>query len=323
LSNNRTIIIAIIAVVLIGGVLLMYPRLQPTAEDDQSLQITVSFYPLGYFAETIGGEHVHVSTLIPYNSEVHSWQPSISDIAETEESDLIIYLGAGLDHWVEDDILESINTDGKVILEASTGIELLVEDEHEHEEEEHEEDVEGEHEHEEGDPHLWVSPYTGYLIAENIYEAIIEADSDHADYYTANWEQLEQSLTSLDQQYQSELTSATGMTFFTTHSAYGYIAHRYDLEQHGVIGLSADEQPSTAKLTEIVDAMEEENSYVIYVDPVYSTEYAETLQSELSPRTGEQVEILKLYLMLGPLDDLDYIGQLESNLENLKKGLIE
>jgi zinc transport system substrate-binding protein len=297
----------------------MYPRTRPIAEDDKSLQITVSFYPLAYFAETIGGGQVQVSTLIPYNSEVHSWQPSISDIAETEESDLIIYLGAGLDHWVEDDILESINTEGKVIIEASTGIELLEGAEHEeHEEEEHEEEG-----HEEGDPHLWVSPYTSYLIAENIYEAVIEADPDNADYYMANWEQLEQSLTSLDQQYQSELAPAAGKTFFTTHSAYGYIAYRYNLEQHGVIGLSADEQPSTATITEIVDEMEEENSFVIYVDPVYSTDYAETLQSELSARTGEQVEILELYLMLGPLDELDYIGQLESNLANLKHGLIE
>jgi zinc transport system substrate-binding protein len=297
----------------------MYPRTRPIAEDDKSLQITVSFYPLAYFAETIGGGQVQVSTLIPYNSEVHSWQPSISDIAETEESDLIIYLGAGLDHWVEDDILESINTEGKVIIEASTGIELLEGAEHEeHEEEEHEEEG-----HEEGDPHLWVSPYTSYLIAENIYEAVIEADPDNADYYMANWEQLEQSLTSLDQQYQSELAPAAGKTFFTTHSAYGYIAYRYNLEQHGVIGLSADEQPSTATITEIVDEMEEENSFVIYVDPVYSIDYAETLQSELSGRTGEQVEILELYLMLGPLDELDYIGQLESNLANLKHGLIE
>jgi zinc transport system substrate-binding protein len=297
---------------------LINSRIQPTTEKD-SLQITASFYPLAYFAETIGGEQVQVSTLIPYNSEVHSWQPSISDITETEESNLIIYLGAGLDHWLEEEILETINTDGKVILEASTGIELLIGDEHEHEEE-HEEEG---HDHEEGDPHLWVSPYTGYLIEKNIYEAIIEADPDNTEYYTANWEQLEQSLTSLDQRYQSELAEAVGKTFFTTHGAYGYIAHRYNLEQHSVIGISADEQPSTAKITEIVEEMEEETSFVIYVDPVYSTEYAETLQSELSARTGEQVEILELYLMLGPLDDLDYIGQLESNLENLRQGLIE
>ena len=313
MSNNRTIIIAAVAVALIAGALLMYPRLQPT-EEASGIKITTSFYPLAYFAEEIGGENVQVSTLIPYNSEVHSWQPSISDIAETEESDLIIYLGAGLDHWVEDDILGTINTDGKVILEASTGIELL-------REEGHTEDYG--HDHDDGDPHLWVSPYKAYMIAENIYTAIKEADPDNTDYYTANWEQLEASLTSLDQEYQTELASAAGKTFFTTHSAYGYIADRYNLEQHGVIGLSADEQPSTAQITEIVDAMVAENSYVIYVDPVYSTEYAETLQTELTSRTGEPVEILELYLMLGPLDDLDYLGQLETNLDNLKQGLVE
>ena len=292
----------------------MYPRLQPT-EDESKIKIATSFYPLAYLAEKIGGEHVQVSTIIPFNSEVHSWQPSISDIANTEDSDLIIYLGAGLDNWMEEDILESINTDEKIVLEASKGIELLSDDGHEEEEE-------SEHEHEEGDPHLWVCPYTAFQIAENVYEAIKEADSDNTEYYTTNWVELRETLINLDQQYQSELAPANGKKFFTTHSAYSYIAHRYNLEQSGVIGLSADEQPSTAKIIEIVEAMVEENSYVIYVDPVYSTEYAETLQAELSSRTGEPVEILSLYLMLGPLDDLDYVGQLEANLHNLVQGLV-
>jgi zinc transport system substrate-binding protein len=314
MSANRTIIVAIVAVLIIGGALLMYPRLQPT-EDESKTRIVASFYPLAYFAERIGGEHVQVSTIIPFNSEVHSWQPSISDIANTEDSDLIIYLGVGLDVWMEEDILETINTDEKVILEASTGIELLSDEGHEEEEED-------EHEHEEGDPHLWVCPYTASQIAENVYEAIKEVDPDNTEYYTTNWNELRDTLNNLDQQYQSELATANGKKFFTTHSAYGYIAHRYNLEQRGVIGISADEQPSTAKIIEIVDAMVEENSYVIYMDPIYSTEYAETLQAELSSRTGRPVEILSLYLMLGPLDNLDYIGQLEANLDNLVRGLV-
>ena len=314
LNNNRTIIIAIVAVLAVAGAILMYPRLQP-AEEETTLQVTVSFYPLAYFAETIGGEHVQVSTLIPYNSEVHSWQPSISDIAETEEANVIVYLGAGLDHWMEDDILETIDTEGKIILEASTGITPL------NTGDDHEEEEDG-HDHGDGDPHLWVSPYTGHQIAENIYNAFVEADPDHAADYAENWAQLDEALTSLDSEYQSTLASAAGETFFVTHSAYGYVADRYGLEQHGVIGLSADEQPSTAQITDIVDAMVEDQSYVIYVDPVYSTEYAETLQTELSSRTGEDVQILELYLMLGPRDDLDYLGQLEANLNNLQTGLV-
>ena len=67
--------------------------------------------------------------------------------------------------------------------------------------------------------------------------------------------------------------------------------------------------------------MIEEGSHVIYIDPVYSDAYAKTLKTEIEANTGESIMILHLYLMLGPVDDLDYFQQLESNLENLKLGL--
>jgi hypothetical protein len=60
---------------------------------------------------------------------------------------------------------------------------------------------------------------------------------------------------------------------------------------------------------------------VIYVDPVYSGESAQTLKSELKRLSGQNVQILRLYFMLGTIDDLDYFGQQEKNLENLKIGL--
>lgn len=311
--NNRNLLLGIIIILLLSGVGLLYTRDQPEQENT-SLKITASFYPLTYFAEHIGGDLVDITTLIPYNSDVHSWQPSISDIADAEDSDIIIYLGAGLDHWMEEDILETINLEEKEIVEASQG--MLIDTG------EHDEENEDEHNHEGGDPHLWISPYHAKQIAEKIYQALKTADPENQEYYQSNWEQLESKLTNLDQRYQTELEPATGKTFFVTHSAYGYIAHRYGLEQHGVIGLTADEQPSTSKITEIVDLMIEEQSYVVYIDPIYSSDYAETLKDELTTRTDKTVEILNLYLANGPVDDLDYYEQLEANLENLKQGLV-
>ena len=310
MSNNRIIITIIAIILLIGGTILLYPR-NNTPVEDTRIRITASFYPLAYFAETIGGEQVKVSTLIPYNNEVHSWQPSIRDIAGAEESDIIVYLGAGLDHWVEDDILTSIKTEGKTIVEASKGIELIAASGAEADE------------HGDGDPHLWVSPYTGRLIAENIYNALVSVDPDHADYYSENWRFLEAELERMDQEYQTGLAPVEGKTFFTTHSAYGYVANRYGLHQFGVIGFSADEQPSTAKIAEIVDAMINADCYVVYVDPIYSEAYAQTLKTELTTQTGHDIQILQLYLMLGPIDNQDYLEQLESNLNNLKAGLVK
>ena len=67
--------------------------------------------------------------------------------------------------------------------------------------------------------------------------------------------------------------------------------------------------------------MIEHEIYVVYVDPVYTDESAQTLKNDLETRTDQNVQILKLYFMLGTIDGLDYFGQQEKNLENLKIGL--
>jgi hypothetical protein len=60
---------------------------------------------------------------------------------------------------------------------------------------------------------------------------------------------------------------------------------------------------------------------VVYVDPVYSEDYGQTLKNELERLSGHDVQILKLYFMLGEIDGLDYFEQQTKNLENLKIGL--
>ena len=88
-----------------------------------------------------------------------------------------------------------------------------------------------------------------------------------------------------------------------------------------MIGLSADEQPSATTIANILDLMIEHETYVVYVDPVYSEEYSQTLKDELESQTGHSVTVLKLYLMLGKIDGRDYLEQLSFNLESLKVGL--
>lgn len=311
LMNRNTILPITVLLILVAaaGYMLLNQWAAPQQEEGK-LNVVASFYPLAYYAQEIGGDKVEVSSLIPINSEVHSWQPSIGDISRAEKAHLIIYLGAGLDHWIEDNLLASISTEDKLIVEASEGMTLLESEGHEHED----------GGHEEGDPHLWVSPHTAIRLAEKVAEALKEADPGNAGYYEDKWRTLEQRFTSLDQLYAEELAPYSGKAFIVTHSAYGYIGDRYGLKQHGVIGLSADEQPSTAALALIVEEMLEEGARAIYVDPVYSDAYATTLKTEIETRTGEPVTILRLYLMLGPVDDLDYFQQLETNLENLVLG---
>ncbi len=313
-KRQKLFVIATTIIVLTAVFATAFYSLQNKTEADK-LKVVATFYPLAFFAQQIGGEQVTVKQLIPDNTEVHNWQPSFGDILALDEADVIIYNGASLDRWFEDDILPTIDSSNKIIIETTEGVNLL---ETEQENDEHDQDHEYEGLY---DPHTWISPFIAKQQAQNIYESLVQKDPNNLDYYTERWQNLKTQFEELDNNYLSGLSTKSKEEIFVTHSAFGYLADRYSFEQHGVIGISADEQPSASTYAILVEMMMEHETYVVYVDPVYADESAQTLRNELERLSGQDVQILKFYFMLGDMDGLDYFGQQEKNLENLKIGL--
>ena len=312
--NNRQkiFIISITIIVLTLVIATFFHNFQNRIEDGK-IKIVASFYPLAFFAQQIGGDEVIVKQIIPNNIEAHNWQPTFADILALEEADVIVYNGASLDHWFEDDIIPIIDPTSKIIVKTTDGLQLL---------ETQTEKGESTHESEEPfDPHTWISPYIAKQQAEKIYQALVHKNPTHNEYYSKNWQNLKTRFEELDNNYLTKLSTKHKREIFIAHSAFGYLADRYGFFQHGVIGISADEQPSASKYANLVEMMIEVETYVVFVDPVYPNESAQTLKNELKRLTGQDVRILKLYFMLGEMDGLDYFGQQEKNLENLIIGL--
>jgi len=309
MNQRQKLFVTAIATLILATILaapLLAPQNQP---EDGKLKVVATFYPLTFFAQQIGGEQVTVKQLIPDNTEVHNWQPSLADILALDKADIIIYNGASLDHWFETDVLAVIDSSSKLIVESTKGMKLL------------EAKTKHSDEHELVDPHTWISPYNALQQAQNIYEALIQKDPAHREYYSEHWQKLKTRLEDLDNRYMTELSTKKKEDIFVAHAAFGYLADRYGFRQHGVIGISADEQPSAQVYANLAEMMVEHDVYVVYVDPVYPDESAQTLKNELKRLSARNVEVLKLYFMLGEIDGLDYFGQLEKNLENLKIGL--
>ena len=301
--------VAIMALVALAGV--AFARMPSPAERDHGrLLVVASFYPLAYMAERIGGERVTVMCLIQPGNEVHNWQPSTKQLVAASNADVIVYNGAGLDGWMQEVILPAIDTWGKTIMDTTDGVDLL-----------RNMDSSEVKEHGLYDPHTWVSPYVASQQAENIFNALADKDPAGRDYYAANWAALKAELEGLDSSYREQLSNRTRNDVFVTHDAFGYLAARYGFTQHGILGLSADQQPSTQTIIEIVGEMESTGVYTFYLEPGYSDVYVQTVRDELSSRTGRDVRVLKLYHMNGPVEGLDYIEQMERNLENLRLGL--
>ncbi len=273
--------------------------------DDDKTKVVATFYPLAYMAQSIGGERVSVTSMVPYNSELHSWQPAPQDIIRADDANVILFNGGPADHWLVDDVLPAVNDAGKLIVNTTVGISYIA----------------GGDEDEGGtDPHTWLSPKRAMVQARNVYDALCEADPEGEEYFTERFTALNDTLATLDEQYRS-LDNSTVSGVIVSHSALGYVAYDYNFTQYGVIGLSADEEPSAAAITGLVEIMENESIFTVYVDPVYNQNYANILKQELESRTDQDVAVLEMFLTLGPYEELDYLEQLSQNLANLRTGL--
>lgn len=314
------------------------------------MNVVTSFYPLYYMAQTIGGEHAHVVNLIPAGVEPHDWSPKSRDLETVSKAQLFLYHGAGFEGWV-DNFLKGVSKDsGLIAREMSAGIELIdvgdgdngADHDHEHEGEaasgsEHDHEHEGEvasgsehdHEHEAGDghnhsldvdPHTWSSPKTALLLAENVKNAMVEADAANAEAYEANYAKLKEKLEALDAKYAAELSKTTRKDIVVSHQSFGYLARDYGLNQIAIMGLSPDAEPRAQDLVKIANFVKENGVTHIFFEELVSDQLARTLANEAGVET----------LVLNPLEGLtpeqerngdDYVTIMERNLQNLLKAL--
>lgn len=295
--------------------------------DESKIQVYTTVYPLTYFTERIGAEHVDVQSVYPAGANEHSFEPTQQDMIKLAEADLMFYVGLGLEGFIgkAKDTLKNENVQFIATSDAITDEELDAaagahEDDHEeeaHEEEPAEEAGHEGHNHGSTDPHVWMSPVLSQKLAASIKDSLVEQDPDHAEEYESNYTELVAELEELDESFVALSERVNNKTFFVSHSAFGYISEPYGFEQIAVAGLNSQDEPSQKELTEIVDlAKKEEIQYIVFEQNV-SSNLTEVIQKEVG---AEAVEMHNLGVLTQENIDNEetYFTLMEKNLQTLE-----
>ncbi|WP_038027085.1 metal ABC transporter solute-binding protein, Zn/Mn family, partial [Tetragenococcus muriaticus] len=189
-------------------------------EQDESLQIMTTFYPMYDFTENIVGDEGDVELLVPSGNEPHDYEPSARDIAEITESDAFVYHNENMETWVPE-ASEGWQENEPAVIEGTEGITLMPGDEEEHDHD-HDHGEEG-HSHE-FDPHTWVSPQMAVKEVESIKDQLVELYPERQEAFETNAENYISQLEDLDDDYTETLESAQQKSFVTQHAAFGYLA---------------------------------------------------------------------------------------------------
>ncbi|MEV0448302.1 metal ABC transporter substrate-binding protein [Streptomyces sp. NPDC050600] len=282
------------------------------------LDVVASFYPMQYLAEQIGGGHVAVDTLTKPGVEPHDLELKPKQIGALGEADVILYL-KGIQPAVDDAIAQAgvANT-----VDAATLTKL--EDHgtssgHDHAAEEAGHDHGHDHTSEAGaDPHIWLDPVKYAEVAKGVGTAFEKADPDHAADYRKNTDALVKKLGALNTEFADGLKTTTTRTFITTHSAFGYLAERYGLDQEGITGIDPESEPSPARVKELQDIAKKDKVSTVFFETLASDKTARALAAD----TGLKTDVLDpLEGITATSKGADYIQVMQSNLAALQKAL--
>lgn len=273
-------------------------------DPDGRTSVVVSFYPLAFAAERIGGDCVNVANLTPPGVEPHDLELTPDAVEAIATADVVLYFGGGFQPAIEDAVQDAEGRTVDVLRMVPTL------------------PAEGE-EAEEGlavDPHVWLDPSLfGDIVAATADALEGTGIPDSCD-ISGSAAALDSELMGLDAAFREGLSACDRDVFVTTHAAFGYLAAAYGLRQEAIAGLEPQVEPSARRLAELKAFVEREGISTIFTEELVSPDVAQTLAEEAD------VDTAVLFTIEGLTDEEvvggdDYLSLMRENLDALRIAL--
>ncbi len=299
-------IIIFVFILIVGIFVFTQINKKEVANNTPKIKIVTSIYPVEFFTKEIAGEKIEITNIIPAGTEAHSYELTPQDIIKIQESSLLIANGLGMEPWLSK--IET-NTNTRILVLGNDLAYLEgVDDGHDHgNSNSHEEEL---------DPHVWLSPTLSIKMTEKIKNTLTEIDPENTNFYQENFEKLKNNLTNLDTEYKNNLAICEKDTIVTAHAAFGYLAHEYNFKQLPIKGLTAEEEPTLKKITELSKTIKDKNLSYVFLETLSNPKIAEMLAKEnnigtltLNPLEGLRPEEIKM--------GKNYFTEMQNNLKNI------
>lgn len=305
--------------------------------------VTTVFAEYDWVLEILGdkADRAEITMLLDGKSDMHSFQPSASDILKISACDLFIYVGGESDSWAKDVLKTPGNQNRKVlclmdILGDKAYIEEAVEgmedDEHENEnegeDEDEDENEDGEHGHEEEeaeyDEHVWLSLRNASLFCDAIEEALSALDPENSEVYKSNLKTYKDKLSLLNGRYESAVGAAGRKTLlFADRFPFRYLTEDYGLSYYAAFsGCSAESEASFETVLFLAKKVDELKLPAVLTIGG-NRKIAETVVSSTESRSAEilTLDSLQTTTVNDRLSGKTYLSVMTDNLEVLKTAL--
>ena len=219
----------------------------------------------------------------------HTYSMKPSQIKLLHEADLIVWVGPGMEKFLEKLLVTLHKTTRELQLTEIKGLTILKVrqsgaweshahlDLHENDKSNPSEQI---------DSHLWLDLYNAKVIVKAIAETLSQLDTKQASRYQDNAVRLTKQVDQLDQELTAQLAPAKNLPFLVFHDAYQYFEKRYGLTAVGSITLSPEQSPSAKKLHELRTRINQLQVRCVFSEPQFEPGLVTTLIEGTPVRRG-------------------------------------
>ncbi|MFQ6677535.1 MAG: metal ABC transporter substrate-binding protein [Fidelibacterota bacterium] len=269
------------------------------------VRIVTSITDMADIAETIGGNNVSVTSIARGNQNPHYVEVMPSYMLKVRKADFYLKIGMDLDLW-SDQIIDGSRNRNIQVVDCSQNVHRL-------EVPSSKVDASQGDVHRMGNPHYWLDPANGIIIAETIANALISIDPKHREEYEKNLNKFKSTIEEKIRIWNTEFADLKGKKIIFYHNSWPYFSESFGLDVRQFLEPKPGITPSPSHLDRLIRLIEQEHISVIAMEPYFSPKAPEFLKS----KTGSHVIVLAQSVDALPEAD-SYVKLFESNLKKLQ-----
>jgi len=270
----------------------------------KTIEAVASFTVLADVVAQVGGDHVHVSTLVGPNGDPHVYEPTPDDAKRLKAADAVFISGYGLEGWLER-LIKASGYKGHPTV-ASEGVKTRKMEE-------------------EGktvtDPHVWNDPANGIIWTKNIVKALSAADPEDAADFKANGDKYIAELQAIDAQAKATFGAIPKdkRKVLTTHDAYGYFGRAYDVKFLSPQGVSTEAEASAADVSKLITQIKKEGVKAYFLENSNDPRLVQQIAKATGAEPGGTLYVESLSEPSGPAPT--YTAMLKRDIEMMSTAM--
>lgn len=274
------------------------------------ISVVTTIFPYYDFARSVSKGTCEVYMLLKPGSDVHSFEPTPSDILKIRNADLFIYNGGESDEWV-DSILESLgDSDKPVVMKMTDYVKPLTEMDADH------------HAEDEEDEHIWTSLDNAKTLVSKISDEVSKLDQKHKTVYKKNGLDYIEKISKVQSEIENTVNSSESKKIVVgDRFPLLYFATEFSLDWECAFpGCSTETEPSLDRLSKLTDTIEKDKIKTILKLEMSENKVADTLADETNTkvRTFYSAESVSKEEFA---NNITYVDLMERNNNALKEAL--